>query len=132
MTVVRVLVDGSVTARALRIVEPLSFWGGVDPTTGRIIEKRHPQHGDSVAGKIVSMPTGRGSSSASSILAEALRLGCGPVGFVLESADGILVAGALVARELYDVQCPIVVSDVVIRTGEIWSIDGAELVRAQS
>jgi predicted aconitase with swiveling domain len=126
---VRVLVDGTATAEVLRLDEPLSFWGGVDPHTGDIIEKRHPQFGGSVAGKLVSMPAGRGSSSASSILAETLRLGVGPVGIVLEASDGILVAGALAARELYDAQCPVVVADVPMRTGETWSLMGARLVK---
>ena len=129
MSQVRVLVSGSATAEVLRLDEPLSFWGGVDPRTGDVIEKRHPQFGESVAGKLVSMPAGRGSSSASSILAEALRRGYGPVGIVLEAGDAILVAGALVARELYDVQCPVVVGDVPMRTGETWSLIGPRIVK---
>ena len=130
MSEVKVLVDGSAVAEVLRLDEPLSFWGGVDPHTGDVIEKRHPQFGESVAGKLVSMPAGRGSSSASSVLAEVLRRGCGPVGIVLEEGDGILVAGALVAQELYDVQCPIVVSNVPMRTGETWSLNGTQIVKA--
>ena len=129
MSEVRVLVDGNATAEVLRLDEPLSFWGGVDPESGDIIEQRHPQFGESVAGKLIAMPAGRGSSSASSVLAEVLRRGCGPVGIVLEAGDGILVVGALVARELYDVQCPIVVGDVTMRTGETWSLDGARIVK---
>ncbi len=122
MTEVRVLVGGNAEGEVLRLDEPLSFWGGIDPETGSVIEKRHPQFGESIAGRIISMPAGRGSSSASSILAEALRRGCGPVGIVLQSGDGILAAGALAARELYDIQCPIVVADAVMRTGETWSL----------
>lgn len=129
MTEVRVLVDGKATGEVLRLEEPLSFWGGIDPATGNVIEERHPQFGESVAGKILSMPSGRGSSSASSILAEALRRGHGPVGIVLESGDGILVAGALAARELYDIQCPIVVGDVAMQTGETWSLAGTRTVK---
>ena len=127
MNEVRVLVGGNATAEVLRLDEPLSFWGGVDPENGRVVERRHPQFGESVAGKIVSMPTGRGSSSASSILAEVLRRGCGPVGIVLETGDGILVAGALAARELYDIQCPVVIADVPMRTGETWSLVGTRI-----
>jgi len=126
---VDVLVDGSATAEVLRLDEPLSFWGGVDPRTAIVIEERHPQFGESVAGKLVSMPAGRGSSSASSILAEVLRRGCGPVGIVLEVGDAILVAGSLVARELYGAQCPIVVGNVPMRTGETWSLSGSQIVK---
>lgn len=132
MNEIRVLVDGTAAAEVLRLDEPLSFWGGVDPESGEIIERRHPQFGQSVAGKIVSMPTGRGSSSASSILAEVLRRGCGPVGIVLEAGDGILVTGALAARELYDIQCPVVVGNVAMRTGETWSLNGSKVTKVRA
>lgn len=128
-TPVRVLVEGDVTAMALRLEEPLSLWGGIDPTTGLIVEKRHPQHGETIAGKLVAMPHGRGSSSSSAILAEALRLGHGPAGLVLATGDSILVTGALVGQELYGASCPIVVSDIEMRTGETWSISKGHLAR---
>jgi predicted aconitase with swiveling domain len=93
----------------LVLTEPLSFWGGLDPSTGKIIDVNHPQVGESVAGKILHMPHGRGSSSSPSVLAEALRLGNGPVQIVLARADPMVVLGALVARMLYGVDCPVVV-----------------------
>lgn len=123
------LVPGSAEGPILRLDEPLSFWGGVDPTTGRIIEARHPQYGEVVSHRILAMPHGRGSSSSSSILAETLRRGCGPAGIVLQSRDAILVAGALVAGELYKVQCPIVVSSEIGQTGETWSLSSDGIVK---
>jgi predicted aconitase with swiveling domain len=57
------------------------------------------------------MPAGRGSSSSSSILAEAVRQGTAPAGFILLHADEILLIGALVAAELYGRSVPIVVVD---------------------
>ncbi len=103
-----VLVPGRATGPVLALAEPLSFWGGVDPGTGRIIEARHPDHGRSVAGRILAMPAVRGSSSSSSILAELLRAGLGPRGILLGERDEILVVGAVVARELYGAECPVV------------------------
>ena len=90
----------------LALAEPLSFWGGVDPTTGAIIEPRHPDVGRSVAGQVLAMPAVRGSSSSSSILAELLRLGVGPAAILLGERDEILVVGALAAAELYGVDLP--------------------------
>jgi predicted aconitase with swiveling domain len=55
------------------------------------------------------MPTGRGSSSSSSVLAEAIRLATAPAAIVLREPDSVLVIGALVALELYGRTCPIVV-----------------------
>ncbi|MEX1171298.1 MAG: DUF126 domain-containing protein [Chloroflexota bacterium] len=102
-----VLVLGRATGPVLALSEPLSLWGGTDPATGRIVEARHPDHGRSIAGQILLMPAVRGSSSSSSILAELLRLGVGPLAIVLGERDEILVVGAVVAQELYGVECPI-------------------------
>ncbi len=129
MTKARILIPGEANGEGLRLEEPLSFWGGVDPTTGVIVEERHPQHGELITGRILSMPHGRGSSSSSAILAEALRLGTGPAAIVLDQDDSILVVGALVARELYGAHCPIVVSSVEIRSGERWTLKGEDLTR---
>lgn len=106
----RVLVAGSATGDALVLDEPLSFWGGLDPATGRIVEVGHPQLGAVVTGRILVMPSGRGSSSSATVLAEALRLGTGPAGIVLGEPDGIVAIGSLVAAELYGVQVPVVVA----------------------
>jgi predicted aconitase with swiveling domain len=65
-----------------------------------------------VTGTILVMPGGRGSSSSSSVLAEALRRGTGPAGIVLAAPDPILTVGAIVAELLYGLRCPIVVCDI--------------------
>jgi predicted aconitase with swiveling domain len=87
---------------------PLSFWGGYDPKAGHIIDRSHPALGTALAGVILVMPSGRGSSSSSTVLAEAIRLGTAPAGIVLSEPDPILVIGALVAGRLYARTCPIV------------------------
>ncbi|MEX1155628.1 MAG: DUF126 domain-containing protein [Chloroflexota bacterium] len=103
------LAPGSVTAVAIVLREPLSLWGGMDPASGQVIDARHPQRGESLAGRIVVMPAARGSSSSSSVLAEAVRAGCAPAGILLAEPDLILAVGAAVAEELYGVRVPIVV-----------------------
>jgi hypothetical protein len=106
----RILVEGQSTGPALVLDEPLSFWGGLDPTTGEIVEATHPQRGASVVGRILVMPSGRGSSSSATVLAEAIRLGTGPAGIVLADRDDIIAIGALVAAELYGVTIPVMVA----------------------
>jgi uncharacterized protein len=116
----RTLVPGTAEGRALVLDEPLSFWGGVDPETGDITDVRHPQHGASVTGRILVMPSGRGSSSSSSVLAESIRAGTAPAAIVLGEADPILALGAIVARELYGKVTPVVVAtdpSLPIQTG---------------
>ncbi|MCA9983317.1 MAG: DUF126 domain-containing protein [Anaerolineales bacterium] len=104
----QVLVAGEADGEGLLLTEPLSLWGGLDPETGRIIDQRHPQCGERVTGKIMVLPSGRGSSSASSILLEAVRQKTAPAGIITASADGILALGAVVAQEIYG-QAPAVV-----------------------
>lgn len=115
----RALTGGTATGEALVLDEPLSFWGGVDPETGTIVDARHPQHGASVTGRILMMPSGRGSSSSSSVLAESIRAGTGPAAIVLGEPDPILALGAIVARELYGTIVPVVViADPGVATGD--------------
>jgi predicted aconitase with swiveling domain len=91
------------------LAQPLSFWGGFDAATGRIVDRLHPQHGAVLTGHVLVMPSGRGSSSSSSVLAEAIRRGTAPIGIVLAEPDGIIAVGAAVAEELYGRRLPVVV-----------------------
>lgn len=132
MAEARTLVPGTGRGEVLVLEEPLSFWGGIDPATGEVIDVRHPQRGANVAGRVLVMPGGRGSSSSSSVLAESVRAGTAPAAIVLAEADPILALGAIVARELYGRAVPVVVSGepgvhdgdlVVVRAGR----SGAEI-----
>jgi uncharacterized protein len=105
----RALVEGDATGIVLRLEEPLSFWGGLDPATGRIVDRRHPDFDTSVTGRVLVMPSGRGSSSSSSVLAEAIRADTGPAGIVMTVPDGIVALGAMIAAELYGVVVPVMV-----------------------
>lgn len=109
------LVAGSAEGPAFVLQEPLSFWGGLDSATGEIIDRWHPQSGAILAGTIMVMESGRGSSSGSSVLAEAIRRGTGPAGIVMLTRDAIVTVGAMIAVELYPVACP-----VVMATAEDW------------
>ena len=101
------LMEGRAEAPAFVLAEPLSFWGGVDSGTGRIIDQWHPQSGQSITGSILVMEAGRGSSSGSSVLAEAIRLKTAPAGIILLKRDAIVVTGAMVAEALYGIGCPV-------------------------
>ena len=120
----RMTIDGT----ALVLADGLSLWGGMDPATGEIIDVHHPQHGANVAGRILVMPGGRGSSSSASVLAEAVRARTAPRAIVLGEPDLILAIGAAVAEELYGVRVPIIVADparlATIRDGDPVQIDG--------
>jgi predicted aconitase with swiveling domain len=105
----RALAEGRATGTAVVLTAPLSLWGGLDPASGRIIDQRHPQRGATVTGRILVMPGGRGSSSSSSVLAEAIRAGTAPAAILLREPDLIVALGAHVAAELYGHLVPVVV-----------------------
>lgn len=102
------LVPGTADGRLAVLTAPLSLWGGLDLESGKVADVNHPQHGEVIAGRILVMPGGRGSSSSSSVLLESARLGIQPKAIVITDCDPILVVGALVAAELYGVSIPVV------------------------
>lgn len=105
-----VLAPGIATGEVMVLDEPLSFWGGLDPETGTLIDAHHPLVGAALTGKVLVMPSGRGSSSSSYVFAEAIRAGTAPAAVVLAEPDPILALGSIVAAELYGIEVPVVVS----------------------
>jgi predicted aconitase with swiveling domain len=104
----RTLAAGRARGNVLVLDEPLSLWGGMDPATGEVIDRHHPQAGASLAGRVVVMRSGRGSSSSSSVLAEAIRAGAAPAAVVMAEPDVIVAVGSIVAAELYGTEVPVV------------------------
>lgn len=94
------LIAGTATGETLALSAPISFWGGVDPKTGMIIDARHPERGQSIAGKILLLPGTIGSSSASAVLLELVHAGRAPAAIVMPEPDAILLLGLVVAREM--------------------------------
>ncbi|MPZ53212.1 MAG: DUF126 domain-containing protein [Acidimicrobiia bacterium] len=130
------LFTGSARGRLLVLDEPISFWGGVDHSNGTITDFRHPQHGETVTDRILAMPSGRGSSSSSSVFAELIRKGVAPNGVILGESDEILVLGAIVGELLYKRICPFLLvtpTDYAgLATGAMISIDNDRLLVERS
>ncbi len=107
------LVAGNETVQGnlCKLDAPLSFWGGFDPHTGRIIDQSHPKAGALLAGRVVAMPGSRGSSGTPGVLGESLRRGTGPIGLLLTKADINLAAGVIAAAALYEITCPLILID---------------------
>lgn len=132
----KVLVEGSGRGTALVLDEPLSLWGGLNPETGEIIDRRHPQVGQIVTNRVLILPSGRGSSSASSILLEAVRQRTAPAAIITLEVDGILALGAAVACEMYAQSPPVLVLTAKdyaqIKTGQQLEVhtDGTVIISA--
>lgn len=96
------LVPGDAQGDVLACAEGLSFWGGVDPDTGVIIDAHHPDHGAELAGRIVLMPSSRGSCSGSGVLLQLARNAMAPAALVFREEEDILTLGAMIAARLFD------------------------------
>lgn len=105
----RSLVAGSAEGVAVVSRQPLSFWGGLSPRTGEIIDRRHERSGTIVTGKVFVFPQGKGSSTGSAVLMEGIKAGTAPAAIVNVKVDPILALGAIVADELYHKTVPVVV-----------------------
>lgn len=132
------IVAGRASAVALASGEPLSFWGGYDPDTGEIIDRHHPLSGSIAAGRVLVIPSGRGSCSGSGTLLEAIHNGNAPAAIVLGTVDPIIGLGAILGDELHGHQVPVVVVPdlrrIQIETGDLVTItaDGMVTIQAQA
>ena len=96
-----VLIEGRpIRAEAMALTAPISFWGGVNPKTGEIADVRHPEFGQTIAGRVLLIPATIGSSSAAAVLLELVHAGLAPSAIVLHEPDAILLLGLIVAREM--------------------------------
>nr|WP_314421009.1 aconitase family protein [uncultured Pseudomonas sp.] len=103
----RSLISGAAQGPLLFADVGLSFWGGVEPFTGEVIDRHHPLSGEHLGGQILAIPSGRGSCTGSSVLMELISNGHAPAALVLAEADEILTLGVLVAQTLFERSLPV-------------------------
>ena len=133
----RPVVAGSASGTAIVSKEPLSFWGGLCPNTGEIIDRRHKRSGANVSERIFVFPRGKGSSTSSATLMESIKNGVAPAAIINLKVDPILALGSIVSDELYNRAMPIVVLDeqdfYLIKEGDYLTIesDGKVLVSSK-
>ena len=102
-----VVVSGEASGPLVYSTVPLSFWGGVDPETGRVIDQHHPLKGRSLTGCVLAVPTSRGSCSGSGVVLELVLNGCGPSAILLERPEAIISLGVIVAQEVFGQSIPV-------------------------
>lgn len=98
---------GEARGPVLATQEPLSFWGGVDPASGIIIDVHHPLHGQCLTGAILMMPSSRGSCTGSGVLLDLALTGRGPAALLFSGDEDVLTLGALIATEMFACTLPV-------------------------
>jgi len=101
------VIGGEATGELLVCDTGLSFWGGVNPTNGLVIDQHHPLHNHNVSGKILALPSGRGSCSGSGVMLELLLNNLAPAALILFETEDILTLGVMVAEVLFERSIPV-------------------------
>jgi len=115
----RIIYRGKAEAEALTTTQPISFYGGVDPNTGVVIEKGHELQGISVKGKILVFPQGKGSTVGSYTLYRLKKNGVAPLGMVNRECETIIAVGAIIS----EIPCVDKVDITRIKTGDTVRIE---------
>lgn len=118
----RKIFKGIATAEALVTTYGISFYGGVDPETGVVIEVGHELEGQSVTDKILVFPTGKGSTVGSYTMYWMKKANTAPAAIVNKEIDTIIAVGCIIS----DIPCVDKVDISQIKTGQTVTVNGTE------
>lgn len=116
----RIIRKGNAKAEALVTSQPISFYGGVDPNSGVVVDKGHELEGKSIAGKVLVFPTGKGSTVGSYSLYRLKKNSKAPAAIVNKECETIVAVGAIIS----DIPCVDRIDVTKIKTGDIVEVDG--------
>ena len=94
----RSIYPGRVSGEALVTAMGISFFGGVDPESGVVVERGHELEGQPITGKILVFPTGKGSTVGSYTLYRLKHAGLAPLAIVNAECETITAVGAIIAE----------------------------------
>jgi len=113
-------------ARGTALVSPaaIGFLGGVDAETGMVVEPGHPLQGQSIVGRVLVFPTGKGSTVGSYTLYRLAKRGLAPAAIINARSEAIVAVGAIIAG------IPMVdrVDIAQIRTGDPVEVNGEDVL----
>jgi len=119
----RVIFGGKAEGIALVSSSPMSFYGGVDPDTGKVIERGHELRGESVKGRVLVFPNGKGSTVGSYVLYRLKKNGAAPSAILNSRCETIVAVGAIIS----EIPCVDLVDVGKIATGVSVRVDGASV-----
>jgi len=111
----RTIFPGLASGIALVTTRGISFYGGVDPESGRIVEKDHELFGQYITGKILVFPTGKGSTVGSYTLYQLKFLGKAPIAIVNSECETITAVGCIIS----EIPCMDMIDIKQIKTGDL-------------
>jgi hypothetical protein len=94
----RKICSGQATGEALVSSMGISFFGGVDPESGVVVERGHELEGQSIAGKVLVFPSGKGSTVGSYTLYRLQRGGKAPLAIINSECETITAVGCIIAE----------------------------------
>ena len=94
----RTIYRGRVTAETLCTGMGISFFGGVDPDTGMVVERGHELLGQTIAGKVLVFPTGKGSTVGSYTLFRLKKNGLAPAAILNAECEPITAVGCIISE----------------------------------
>jgi len=89
---------GQATGKVIISHDPLSFLGGVDPQTGNVIDREHELYQKNISGKILVIPSGKGSTVGSYVIFQMAKNKTAPLAIIAMEAEPIIATGAIMAR----------------------------------
>lgn len=123
MLVGRTIFGGRADGIALVSSSPMSFYGGVNPDTGEVVERGHELQGQSVKDRVLVFPHGKGSTVGSYVLYRLAKNGVAPCAMVNAKCETIVAVGAIIS----EIPCVDMIEIHKIRNGARVRVDGARV-----
>ena len=117
----RIIFFGKASGEALVTSQAISFFGGVDPETGVVVERGHELEGQSIAGKVLVFPTGKGSTVGSYTLYRLKHNGMAPAAILNAQCETITAVGCIIA----EIPCVDQIDVSQFHTGDLVQVDGS-------
>ncbi|HUW90462.1 MAG TPA: DUF126 domain-containing protein [Candidatus Nanopelagicaceae bacterium] len=118
----RKVYKGVAEGEAIVTKDGISFYGGVDPETGRVVEVGHELEGQSITGKVLVFPTGKGSTVGSYTMYRMKKNNTAPVAIVNKEIDTIIAVGCIIS----EIPCVDKINISNIKTGQKLFVNGSE------
>jgi len=118
----RKIYKGTTTGKAIVTKDGISFYGGVDPDTGLVVEVGHELEGRSVSGKILVFPTGKGSTVGSYTMYRMKKNNTAPLAIINEKIDTIIAVGCIIS----EIPCVDMIDINLIKNEQEVVVNGSE------